>query len=211
MQFLTEAGERALEEAASAIEAVSSVEVVIAIRSRARYSLVQHAVVAFVTAFAMLAFMLYGPVHAARWQVLVVPIVAAFAGAMLVEAAPPLHRWLAPTWQRYDHVREAAYAVFVEKAVHRTRERTGLLVYIALREGMVELVGDLGVLQHHGIEELAAWAGSLEARLSSGAEAVAKELAALAPALAASLPRRHDDTNELADKPLVVDARVPQS
>lgn len=199
MSFLTEAGENALEQAIEAIESVSAVEVVVAIRPRARYSMLQHGIVAFVTAFAILAFTLYAPIDFTLWQILVLPLFAGLMGALLVEAIPPLYRWLAPAWLRYEHVREAAYAAFVERDVHGTRDRTGILVYIALRERMIEIVADLGVLKHHGIEVLAAWAGTLEARLPQGAEAFAKELAALAPELAKTLPRRDDDTDELAN------------
>lgn len=200
MSFLTEAGEQALEDAIQTIESVSAVEVVIAIRPRARYSMLQHAMVATVTAIALLAFTLYSPIDFTLWQILVLPIFAAFAGAMLVEAFPPLYRWLSPAWLRYEHVREAAYAAFVERGVHGTRDRTGILVYVALRERMVEIVADLGVLKHHGIEVLASWAGTLEARMPDGAEAFGKELANLAPELAKSLPRHIDDTDELANQ-----------
>ncbi len=200
MSFLTEAGEQALEDAIQTIESVSAVEVVIAIRPRARYSMLQHAMVATITAIALLAFTLYSPIDFTLWQILVLPIFAAFAGAMLVEAIPPLYRWLSPAWLRYEHVREAAYAAFVERGVHGTRDRTGILVYVALRERMVEIVADLGVLKHHGIEVLASWAGTLEARMPDGAEAFGKELANLAPELAKSLPRRIDDTDELANQ-----------
>lgn len=200
MSFLTEAGEQALEDAIQTIESVSAVEVVIAIRPRARYSMLQHAIVATVTAISLLAFTLYAPVTFTLWQILVLPIFGGFAGAMLVEAVPPLYRWLSPAWQRYEHVREAAYAAFVERGVHGTRDRSGILVYIALRERMVEIVADLGVLKHHGIEVLASWAGTLEARLPEGAEAFGKELANLATEFAKSLPRRLDDTDELANQ-----------
>lgn len=199
MSFLTEAGERAIEEAVQAIEAVSAAEVVVAIRPRARYALMQHAVVGFVTAFGMLAITLYSPVEFALWQILTLPIFTGILGAVLVEAMPPLYRWMSPAWLRYEHVREAAYAAFIERGVHGTRDRTGILVYVALRERMVEIVGDLGVTKHHGIEVLAAWAGTLEAHLPTGAEAFGKALAQLAPELAKTCPRRHDDTDELAN------------
>ena len=199
MSFLTDVGERALQEAVETIEAQSSAEVMIAIRPRARYSLVQHAVVGFVTGVAMLAFALYSPIEFTLWQILVLPVIAGFAGAMLVEAAPPLYRWVAPFWLRQEHVREAAYAAFVERGVHTTRDRTGILVYIALRECMVEIVADIGVLRHHGIEVLAAWAGTLEARLAEGAEAFGRELAALGAELGKTLPRRSDDIDEIAN------------
>lgn len=199
MSFLSEAGQRAIEEAVVAIESTSAAEVVVAIRPRARYALIQHAVVGVVTAFAILAFTLYAPIDFTLWQILVLPLFAGILGAILVEAVPPLYRWLSPTWQRYEHVREAACTTFIERGVHGTRDRSGILVYIAVRERMVEIVADIGVLKHHGIEVLAAWAGTLEARLPLGAEAFGKELALLAPALAKTLPRRADDTDELSN------------
>lgn len=199
MSFLTEAGERALEQAIEAIERGSSAEVVIAIRPRARFSLLQHGIVAFVAAFAMLGFTLYSPIDFSLWEILVFPLFAGIAGAVTVEAVPPLYRWLQPNWARYEHVREAAYATFVERGVHTTRDRTGILVYVALRERMVEIVADIGVLKHHGIEVLAAWGGTLEAYLPRGAEAFGTQLATLAPELAATLPRRVDDVDELSN------------
>jgi putative membrane protein len=199
MTFLTDAGERALDEAIVTIEAQSAAEVVVAIRPRARYSLIQHATVGLLAAIGMLAGTLYSPIEFTLWQILVLPIIVGLAGAGIVEAVPPLYRWLSPTWLRYEHVREAAYAAFVERGIHSTRDRTGILVYIALRERMVEIVADIGVTKHHGIEVLADWAGTLEARLPDGAEAFAKELAALGPALAATVPRRTDDVDELGN------------
>jgi putative membrane protein len=199
MKFLNEAGEQALEDAVAAIEAVSSAEVVIAIRPRARYALTQHATVGLTCAIAVLAFTLYSAIEFDLWHILVLPIFAGLLGALLVEALPGLYRFLAPPWLRQEHVREAAYAAFVERAVHATRDRTGILVYVAVRERMVELVGDLAVNGEVGIETLASWAGTLEAELSNGPEAFGKRLAELAPELAKLLPRRADDVDELSN------------
>jgi putative membrane protein len=199
MTFLTPAGQREIERAIETIEGASGAEVVVTIRPRARYSLVQHGVVGIIAALGMLAFTLFSPVEFTLWQIFVMPIFAGIMGAVLVEAVPPLYRWLMPTWARYDHVREAAYATFVERGIHSTRDRTGILVYVALRERMVEIVGDLEVVKHHGIEVLAAWAGALEAQLPLGAEAFGKQLATLADDLAKTLPRRADDIDELSN------------
>lgn len=197
MSFLSAAGEKAMEDGAAAIESVSAAEVVIAVRDRARYSLTQHAIVGIVAAIAILAFTLYGGLHVARWQVLVLPIVAGVLGAALVGAVPALYRFLEPPWLRYEHVREAAYAQFVESRVHATRDRTGILIYIAVRERMVEIVGDIAVADKFGLEELAAMAGTLEAYLPRGSEAFGKALGELAPELAKRLPRSADDRDEL--------------
>lgn len=207
MKFLTAAGERALDEAVTAIESVSSAEIVIAIRPRARDFMLQHAVVAAVTAIALLAFTLYSSVPFTLWQILTLPIMAGVFAALLVEAVPPLYRALVPASVRSAQAHEAACVTFVQRGVHATRGRTGILVYIALREQQVDLVGDIAVLKHVGIEQLAAWAGTLEAVLPRGAEALGKELAALAPDLAAKLPRRADDIDELANAVQVIDGK----
>jgi putative membrane protein len=206
MKFLSEAGQRAIEHAVETIEATSAAEVVIAIRPRARHSMMQHAVVGIVAAVAMLSFTLYSPVEFAVWHILVLPLLAGLLGAVLVEAIPPLYRFVEPPWLRYEHEREAAYAAFVERGVHATRDRTGILVYVAVRERMVEIVGDLAVHKALGIEGIAAMAGTLEAFVGQGSEAFAKALAAQAPDLAKALPRRADDIDELSNAVMVFGA-----
>jgi putative membrane protein len=122
---------------------------------------------------------------------------------------PPIYRFLAPPPVRYEHVRDAARAAFVEKRVHATRGRTGLLVYIAVRERLVELVGDLAIDDKIGRKTLIAWAEQLEATLPHGAAATAKALVAFAPELAKELPHMEDDINELPDSVQVL-GRAPR-
>jgi putative membrane protein len=206
MRFLTEAGEKELDAAVAAIESVSAAEVVIAIRPHARHSLIQHGIVGIVSAIGMLAFTLYSPIEFTLWQILVLPIFMGIVGAVAVAAFPPLYRFVQPDWVRHEHVREAAYATFVEQGIHSTRDRTGILVYIAVRERMVEIVADLEVLRKVGIEVLAAWSGQLEGVLPQGANAVGKQLASFADELATALPRRADDIDELSNAVQVLGA-----
>ncbi|HTL36995.1 MAG TPA: hypothetical protein VL326_27855 [Kofleriaceae bacterium] len=210
MKFLTEEGERELEAAVAAIEAVSSAEVVVAIRPRVRSSIVQHVIVALVASIAMLAFTLYSPIAFRLWHILTLPILAGIFGGVLVEAIPALYRFLLPAELRSQHVYDAACAAFVQRGIHATRDRTGILVYVALREKCVELVGDLGVRQHVGAETLIAWSGILEGALAGGAVALAKQLASFAPELATALPRRADDIDELANGVQLLGARPRQ-
>jgi len=61
------------------------------------------------------------------------------------------HRWprllgaLAPSGRMRRQVARAAAEQFLAEAVHGTRERTGLLVYLSLLEERVTLVPDLGL------------------------------------------------------------------
>ena len=209
MKFLTAEGVKALEAAVAEIEKASAVEVVLAVRPRARHWLVQHAFVGVAAALGVLAFTLWSDRMFPLWQIMVLPVLAGTVGVLLVEAVPPIYRFLAPPPVRYEHVRDAARAAFVAQRVHATRARTGLLVYIALRERLVELVGDLAIDDKVGRKTLVAWAEQLEAALPGGAEATAKALAALAPELAKALPHVQGDVDELPDT-LQVLGRAPR-
>lgn len=203
MKFLDEAGVKALEAAAAEIERGSSVEVVLAVRPRARSWLVQHVVVAIAAGLGVLAFTLWSHHAFPVWQIMVLPVAAGLLGVLLAEI-PAVYRFLAPAPVRYEHVREAARTVFVDKRVHATRGRTGLLVYIALHERLVELVGDIAVADKVDRKLLGEWARHLEAALPRGAAATAKVLGSFAGELAARLPRAADDTNEIADDVQVI-------
>src|ERR1043165_8208149 len=190
--------------------AVLSAEVVVAIRPRVRSSIVQHVIVAAAASVAMLAFTLYSPISFRLWHILTLPIMAGLLGGMLVEGIPGLYRFLLPAELRSQHVYDAACAAFLQRGIHATRDRTGMLVYIALREKCVELVGDLGVREHVGAETLIAWSGILEGALAGGAVELAKQLASFAPDLAKALPRRADDIDELANGVQLLGARPRQ-
>ena len=204
MKFLDEAGVKALEAAGAEIEKVSAVEVVLAVRPRARHWFGQHVLVAIAAGLGVLAYTLWSHHVFALWVIMALPVLAGVIGMLLVEAVPPLYRFLAPVPLRYEHVREAARTLFVDKRVHATRRRTGLLVYIALHERIVELVGDVAIDDKVGHKLLGEWAHKLEAALPRGAEATATVLAGLAGELATRLPRAADDTNELSDAVQVI-------
>jgi len=209
MKFLTAEGVKALEGAVAEIENASAVEVVLAVRPRARHWLVQHVLVGIAAGLGVLAYTLWTDRVFPVWQILVLPVLTGIIGTLVVETVPGLYRFLAPPPVRYEHVRDAARAAFVEKRVHATRDRTGLLVYIALRERLVELVGDLAIDDTIGRKTLIAWAEQLEAALPRGPEATAKVLASFAPDLGKALPHREDDLNEIPDTLRVI-GRAPR-
>ena len=197
MKFLSAEGVTALEAAVAEIEKASAVEVVLAVRPRARHWLVQHVVVGIAAGLGVLAYLLWSDREFPLWLIMVLPVLAGLLGTLIVETVAPLYRFLAPPPVRYEHVRDAARAMFVEKRVHATTGRTGLLVYLAVRERLVELVGDLAIDDKVDRKTLIAWAEQLEAAIPHGAEATAKALAGLAPELSTRFPHRADDVNEI--------------
>jgi len=208
-RFMTEAAERGFREAIEAIEKVSAAEVVVAVRPRLRPWLVAHLAVATLFLAAVLAFVLFSEDYEFElWTILLGPILAGVAGGLAVEAIPPLERVLVPKRVRDAIVREAARAEFYELGVHGTKGRTGVLVFVALRERRVVLVGDLAVVKELGEPKLHRFASALARMIPSGGAAMASALAKLADDFAKALPRQADDTNELAD--LVKHVRRPK-
>ena len=199
-KFMTDVAEGELGRAIQAIEQVSSTEVVIAVRPRLRRWLVPHVVGGAAVMLAVLAFVLFSDDYEfALWSIAILPLLAAIAGGMIVEAIAPLERALTPARVRDDIVRDAARATFYELGVHHTKGRTGVLVFVALREQRALLVGDVSFITRLGAKALARHAEALSAQIPAGGEAFARALAQLAGAYGAALPRAADDVNELAD------------
>lgn len=202
MSFTTEAGDRAFRSAIAALESASAVEVVVAVRAHARRWMVQHLVVGLIAATAVLVYAVLRPL--AAWAVIAFPLATGLVSVLLVEWIAPLNRFLVPEYVRQLHAHEAARALFVNRTVHATRNRTGMLVYIAVRARVCEIVGDVGVVDKLGQHTLDAYAAKLAAAIPRGAEATANVLTSFVPEFAERLPRRVDDRNELPDAPVVV-------
>lgn len=197
--FMTEAGAAALQRAIETIEGQSAAEIVVSVRPRLRRYLVPHIAIGTLCALAVLAFLLFSEDYEFElWVIAAAPLVAAMIGGALVEAIAPLDRALTPRRVGEGHVRDAAHAAFYDLGVSGTRGRTGVLVFAAVRERRVQLVGDLEVVTRLG-DGIAGHEAALTAALPAGSEALAGAITRLAAPLAAALPRAADDVNELSD------------
>ena len=198
-RFLDDEARAAFKQAIEAVENASAVEVVVAVRRRsARHG---HANVAIgaVLAFVGLAAMLYASHTFSLSSILIDPFVVAVLGGAAVELLPFVKRWLTTPAARRRHVTRAARATFVERGVHNTTGRSGILVYISWLEREVALVPDIGIAAAVPEGALAKLENQLTAAMRGGGAAVAKQLEASAAVLAAAMPHRDDDVNELPD------------
>lgn len=198
-RFLDDAAHAAFKEAVEEIESASAVEVVVAMRRRSAGYLHANLIVGAAVAFASLAVMLFAEYPFGLWSILFDPfIVGAIAGA-IVEVLPIVKRVLTPPSVRRRHVEHAARATFVDRGVHNTSDRSGLLVYISWVEQQIALVADSDLERTFTPEALRAAEVALTAAMSSGGVAVARALAKLGDGFAAAMPRRAGDLNELPD------------
>ncbi len=198
-RFLDDEARRAFKRAVEAIEHASAVEVVVAVRRRSDRYLHANVIVGVAIAVAGLAAMLFSSAPFGLTSILFDPFLVGAGAGVTVELLPAVKRVLTPAALRHRHVTRAARATFVERGVHNTIERSGVLVYISWLEQQVALVADSGLDRAFTAEALREAETALTAQVRSGGAAVAQVLEALGARLGAAMPRRADDLNELPD------------
>jgi putative membrane protein len=171
--------------------------VVVAARFSGSYRDVQWAGAAVAATLSLLV-SLYIPVALPTLAVPALLLLSGWLGSWLLGRSPASLRLLARPSRREAQVIEAAKATFVETAVHGTRDRGGLLVYVSELEQRAALVRDLGIDGH---APGAAWNElSLDVRDLDELEALLREVGAI---LAEHLPAREDNPNEIPNAPRV--------
>lgn len=197
--FLDDEARTAFQRAVTAIEEASAVEVVIAVRRRSHEYRHANLIIGALVAFISLSAMLFAEQPFGLAAILIDPFVVGLAAGALVELLPGVKRVLTLPSRRYHHVGRAARATFVDRGVHATASRAGLLVYISWLEQQVVLVPDTALAKALPADALASLEGAMTDAMGAGGAAVAKVLAKAAPELAKAAPRRAEDVNELPD------------
>ncbi len=197
-RFLDDEARAAFQQTVEAIENASSIEVVIAVRRRSARYLHANLIVGMVIAFAGLAAMLFSDYEFGLTSILIDPFIVGLLAGGLVELLPGVKRIVTPASRRRQHVVKAARAAFIERGVHNTLDRSGLLVYISWLEQQVALVADSGLARALPTPALAAAELALTRAMPSGGPEVARVLRELGTKLE-GMPRRRDDVNELPD------------
>jgi putative membrane protein len=113
---------------------------------------------------------------------------------------------LVPQFIRRRHAHEVAMREFMVRGLSRTRDRTGILIYVALAERYAEVVADTGIADKVDAD---AWRGIIEeittatkeGRLADGLVGAVEQAGRL---LAKDFPPRENDTDELSDKVIVI-------
>jgi putative membrane protein len=200
--FLTDEAKQALTAAVRAVEAASSAELVVAVRPRSGSYVHADLAAGLVAAFLTVGVLLYSPWPFGLIWFLLDPLLAGLAAGLISTRLPAVRRTFTPPRERRARVETAARATFVEKRVHATSGRTGVLLYISLLERDAALVVDLGV---ETLARTAAWqhaAGEVLASVRRGDDgvAVARALEGLAAVLAPALAPAADDVDELPNE-----------
>ena len=198
--FVDEAAKRALREAIKTVETASAAEIVIALRQASAPWHHVNALGFAVAAATSLGYMLYAEHGFSTASILIDPFIAGGVVYGLVGLVAPLKRWLTPKSMRRRAVLRAAQATFIDRGIHDTTRRAGILVYISWLEQLAVMVPDIGVI---AAVDATAWADAMKRIEVAGSEHgvdVAAAIVAMVPMLTAALPHHAGDANELPDE-----------
>ena len=125
-----------------------------------------------------------------------------FLGTWLIQLWRPLKFLLVPGPIKRMRVRDAAVRHFKVGAERRTHGRTGVLIYLSMREHRAEIVADEAIASKVSAE---VWGEAMadmlthirQGRIADGLVAGVRDVGAV---LAEHFPRAEDDQNELPDR-----------
>jgi putative membrane protein len=143
--------------------------------------------------------------HVTIWSYLPLTILLFFPLQLLVRRVPPLQRPFITASRLNEAVKERAVRAFYEKGLHKTKNSTGILVFISLFERKVWILGDCGINAKIPADSWLELVRTLTAGLKNGraGEALCEVVIRCGDELARHFPRESDDRNELQDEILI--------
>lgn len=126
----------------------------------------------------------------------------AFALVLAFTAPERIRLAVTPRLLKRDRVHDAAMQQFLARGMQRTRERTGVLIFVSLAEHQVEVVADEGIYARvaQGVWDETV-AGLVVAAGRGGiADGLVEAVMRCGAVLAEHFPPRPDDKNELPDR-----------
>ncbi|HXK17821.1 MAG TPA: hypothetical protein VNG33_08460 [Polyangiaceae bacterium] len=201
--LLSEPDAREVEAAVARVEAQTAAEIVVAVVPQSREY--WQGRVLFSVAWALAAGFAF--LHFEPWQEPALAFVSELAVGAAVYALCGLAsilRRLVPARAAEQATHDRAFQLFAERGLYRTRDHTGLLIFISELERRVVLLGDRGLDTELGQQGWEEHVTRLLEQIRSGQTraGIVELLERLTPRLVAVAPHQADDKNELSDRVL---------
>jgi putative membrane protein len=152
--------------------------------------------------YGIFAVVMFHNVELGDYAIFTAPLLGLIAGALATGFIAPLRRWLTFTRAIERNVELVARATFQKAGLSATRDATALLVYLSMDERRATVVADRGVQRALGDKGLDGIKQRYAAALRTPGKraAILQVTRSLKEPLAAALPVRADDINELPDR-----------
>ena len=114
----------------------------------------------------------------------------------------PLLLLITPKALKYERAHRLAVEQFLSHNLHHTKERTGVLIFVAVAERYIEIIADKGINDKVGEEQWESIVDDFRSALHIGhtAKGFVTAIEACGALLAEAFPVRTDDENELPDQ-----------
>ena len=141
------------------------------------------------------------------WSYIPAVMVFWFPALYLMRRFPRFKLTLAGRTRLEEAVRDRAVRAFFEKELYRTREETGVLIFISTLEHKVWILGDRRINEQIGPELWQELSGALAAKISEDQafEGMRIAIDRLSAILKKHFPPAADDSNELPDEVIVAE------
>lgn len=196
--LLSEEDARRVEQAIQRVEAESATELVVAVvRQSGEYWLWRVLLAVGWALGAALLVHFWLPQIPTVWVLLAEPVVGGLVYAL--SEWEPLKRRLISPEDADRAVRARAFALFSERGLHRTRDRTGLLILVSELEHEVVILGDSGIHERLHEEGWTKEVSLLLQRIREGklGEGLLEVIGDFETVLKEIAPARADNVNEL--------------
>jgi putative membrane protein len=139
------------------------------------------------------------PDEPARWAV--ASLLPVFLLAWWISAPGWILRRMVPEPVMADAVHRRAELAFLENNVHRTRDQSGVLIFVSALEHRVEILADEGIHQRVGVEGWKKYVQVVVSGIRDGkaGDGIVNAIEGIGAELKQHFPPRDDDTNELND------------
>ena len=146
-----------------------------------------------------------GTSHVTIWTFIPLVCILYFPLLILFRRFPNLKLPLVTRRRCSESVRRGAVRAFFEKGLYRTRDETGILIYISILERKVWILGDRGIDAKIHPDFWGNFAGELASGIREGraCQALCSVIRGCGEELSRHFPRRSDDRNELTDHLIV--------
>lgn len=139
------------------------------------------------------------------WSYIPAVILFWFPALFFMRRFPRFKLALAGKKRVLEAVQERAVRAFFEKKLYRTREETGVLIFISMLEHKVWILGDRRINERIGSQTWQTLAAELAGKIREdhAFDGLCAVIEKLGVALEEHFPRSADDTNELPDEVIV--------